>query len=287
MVEESTLLLILIAFAIGYMFFGTLNCVLSLAVLCRKGTKLLMMREYLIVLSIFDLGVLYSGLLPNIMETYDVIGDYSSDKQCKLTKFFIFFFLEGSSWMSVIITIERMVFVLFPYLDRSKRCQATSLVVLVTLLIIINAPMSILWKLEGNNCNGSSILKNSYLIKYSIIPSAILILSNAVITYKLCTQSAPARGSPNLQPVLLVFAISGFFLMTTFPASIILNNIENPDSILLLFLRLLLSTNNTFNFILYVIVSKIFREELLLMLKWKRPNETRLTQLRVVSNTPM
>ncbi|XP_029641267.1 uncharacterized protein LOC115216208 [Octopus sinensis] len=287
MVEESTLFLVLIAFAIGYMFFGTLDCVLSLAVLCRKGTKLLMMREYLIVLSIFDLGVLYSGLLPNIMEAYGIIGDYSSDKQCKLTQFFIFFFLEGSSWMSVIITIERMVFVLFPYLDRSKRCQATSLVVLVTLLIIINAPMSLLWKLEGSICDGPSILKNSYFIKYSIIPSAILILSNIVITYKLCTQSAPARGSPNLQPVLLVFAISGFFLMTTFPASIILNRTEHPDPIIFLFVRLLLYTNNTFNFILYILVSKIFREELLLMLKWKRPNETRLTQLRVVSNTPM
>ncbi|GAB1601146.1 uncharacterized protein LOC115216208 [Argonauta hians] len=285
--EESTLFLILIAFAIGYMFFGTLNSVLTMTVLCRKGTKLLMMRENLIVLSIFDLGVLYSGLLPTIMEAYGVIGDYSSDKQCKLTRFFIFFFLEGASWMSVITAVERMIFVLFPHLDRSKRCQATSLVVLVTLLIIINAPMSLLWKLDNGICNGPSILRNSYFIKYSVIPSVILILSNGVIAFKLGTQSAPIRGSPNLQPALLVFAISIFFLITTFPASIVLNRPGKPSPTIYLFIKLLLYSNNTFNFVLFVMVSKIFRDELMFMLKWKRPNETRLMRLQVESDTPL
>uniref|UniRef100_A0A0L8II40 G-protein coupled receptors family 1 profile domain-containing protein n=1 Tax=Octopus bimaculoides TaxID=37653 RepID=A0A0L8II40_OCTBM len=174
-----------------------------------------------------------------------------------------------SSWLNVVISIERMLAVYIPILQRFFSKVYTPYCVIFVVFVVVYITYT-LFKIYVTNMRHYYI---AVVSMYSFIPSVFLIVSSVAIIYKIVKRPKIGQQiSRNLSPQLLnsvriVIAIDAVFLLTTFPTSIYHSVVivhirkEISQNIVFLFNTLVL-INNSLNFIAYIIASKTFRRNL-------------------------
>lgn len=117
---------------------GTVASILSIVVLSRKTLRRTPTMFYLLILSIADLLVLYTGLLRYwLSESFGFKVRRLDDWVCKLHTFLVYFSLDFASWILVAVTVDRCVSVMIPL--KAKLCctlKASRCVVVVIMLVL-------------------------------------------------------------------------------------------------------------------------------------------------------
>ena len=264
-VNDPVSVYILVVFGVFLLLLGTVGNITSLIVLSRRALDRLKIRPYLMALAVFDLLVLYLILLP----TEIIIPQGRKAKpikaiQCKLMMYINFFVIDCSSWITVTITFERLLYIVRPHMIRPKRCTAIVLASIICLLAVINIPIASRWTSVDGKCYADKVY---YMINFTInsyIPASIMVVSNIFMIYTLCRR--PTIGSnvttKRNNSIGITVAINLVFLSTTFPVTVVWLITEN----LYLPLYVLCYANYAINFIMYIIAGQIFREELKSML---------------------
>ena len=256
---------IFVVFGAFLIVLGTVGNITSLIVLNRRALGRLKIRPYLMALAVFDLFVLYFLLLP--AEIFFSQGQNANPRtsiQCKVMVYTGFFLVDCSSWITVAITFERLLYIVRPHMIRPKRCSAIVLTSIICLLAVINIPIASRWTSVDGKCHVDKVY---YMINFTInsyIPASIMVVSNIFMIYTLCRR--PTIGSnvttKRNNSIGITVAINLVFLSTTFPASVVWSIMQK------LYLPLLVShyANYAINFIMYIIAGQIFRDELKSML---------------------
>ena len=248
---------------------------LSLAVLCRKSLRTSKIGPYLIVLSLADNFALTIFVTFEILKLYNISLDTLPLLLCKMINFFLALASQCSSWLTVIITVERMVCICRPLTSLRRSVRPRTVVsTMILVLAVLDLVYASFFVVKNGKCEP---LWNQQMliltVTYSYIPALILVVCNSVIVYKIYhrpvlgqTQSA-RRASSNT--IRVVIAINLVFLVTTLPVSLQINiavEIFHRSLILADFFSCL---NNASNFLLYMIFSKPFRKELLRLFRKK------------------
>ncbi|XP_064609470.1 neuromedin-U receptor 2-like [Liolophura sinensis] len=122
---------------------GTFGNSVSIAVLCRNSLWKISSSPYLVVLGVADLFVLWTGLLRQwlrFLVNID-IRDFSP-VICKLQIFGMYTVSDFSAWTLVAVTVERFIFVCFPFKAKSvctRRRTTFTLVLILIALALLNS----------------------------------------------------------------------------------------------------------------------------------------------------
>ncbi|XP_071171015.1 kappa-type opioid receptor-like [Mytilus edulis] len=238
---------------------GTTGNILSIIVLRRKNIQKSVCSIYLIVLSISDLFVLYTGLLRQwISVVFGVdIRNFGSNI-CKLHTYIVYFSLDFTSWILMAVTVQRVFLVCFPQKTKTKctkREPGISLVAIAAFLLLINSHILYGYGDKESVVNGTvkvekcSFMTDEYnqfwnstwasidLALFCGIPFCCLLIGNVLIFVKVLSikravkrQVAPStstHGSRNNQKdsklssmSVMLFTLNSVFLVSTTPISI-------------------------------------------------------------------
>ncbi len=299
----------------GYMFtyagipvlaLGTVGNILTVAVLLyAKSFRKMSFGILLILLSLVDLGVLYTELLRYIVlgltqTQLDLQG--LSEAGCKAFEFFRRFFTQLSPWTLVLVTTERFISVEFPlrvpHLCQIKYAVATWLgVVLCVLVVNLYHPITGMLYAEGRDgsvlCRSHPDQSDAYriypwidLCLGSLIPGLMILAMNIAIVRRIrrsrrqrrriARRSIKAAEGGGGETRMLI-AIGILFLVLTLPATIVLTVFSNfgwnPPEEWLVPLEVtykvaILSAvlNNACNFLLYCFAGPKFRKTAMRMI---------------------
>ncbi|CAC5426388.1 unnamed protein product [Mytilus coruscus] len=238
---------------------GTTGNILSIIVLRRKNIQKSVCSIYLIVLSISDLLVLYTGLLRqwiNVVFGVD-IRNFGSGI-CKLHTYIVYFSLDFSSWILMAVTVQRVFLVWFPQKTKTKCTKqeaGISLVAIAAFLLLINSHILYGYGDKEFIVNGTvsvekcSFMSDEYnqfwnsswaridLALFCGIPFCCLLIGNVLIFVKVLSikravkrriaPSASTRGSGAKQKdsklssmSVMLFTLNTVFLLSTTPISV-------------------------------------------------------------------
>ena len=263
---------------------GTVGNIMSLIVLSRKKLRQKNIGVYLIALCVSDLLVLYIALFAYLLAFTSIYGENYEKVNCHIMRFFRILSIECSSWITVAITVQRTFAVYRPlstYLSSSSR-YATPIKVLSLMFVVLAVICAIYtssFSYENTICKGPHKLVRLFLFSliYSFLPAVILIVCNVAIVLKVYRRpvvgQTPHLVANSAQTIRLVLAINIMFLICTLPSSILFtfaNSMVVESKIITLILKIILSVNNAFNFVLYIVTSQSFREEIKFMCKSRK-----------------
>lgn len=284
---------------------GLIGNILSIFVLRRSSMKYLGISKYLILLSFSDFVICASGT--TIMWTDVVFGINlrSFDKYfCKISVYVNRIFMVYSSWILLVISVDRLDHVFFPLkITRSKRLRlklgipffVIAIWQLYTLYFyeVISNPVDLQFAKascrisDRNKKVSEGVLRLASLIFttfYSVIPCIILTICNIAIVCKLSipTQFNLGQNAINGRKrvnIRLMVLLSILFIVTTGPFGIMIvvqTFFQLKLQCLMGHLSLLAFTNNSVNVLLYVFSGKRFRQELVKLLKRKQSSTSKV-----------
>ena len=229
---------------------GTIGNILSFRVMLRRRLRQTTTALYLIVLSVADTCVLYSGLLRQwirALQGTDVRN--FSDFSCKFHIFIVYLFLQFQAWILVAITIERLVAVTLPHRSRkifTRRSAVLILLVVFTLLACVNSHYFWTHKLMAIPskhglkyfCMNSQDKKYAKFLLHiwpwldfalvSLVPFIIMFMSNSIIAFTLLHHRYVRIGTLNntnthnrtsgMTATLLILSFA--FFLTTAPLAV-------------------------------------------------------------------
>lgn len=192
-----------------YSFFLLLaGCVcnpLSFIVFSRKAFRQTTMSVYLRILAMSDLGVILNGFLPYVTVRALGINLRANNVACSVSMFVHFLLLYVSSWILVIVTVERVVSILWPQRLKAVFVDSNSMaVVICTSLLVIFGPLSLLCSFEYkdmivtsrgsnytevlecvsfNSQDGALPLFIADCMMFAFVPSVVLIVCNFFIVH--------------------------------------------------------------------------------------------------------
>ena len=284
---------------------GTLGNVLSFTVMLRKKIRNSTTSLYLLVLSVVDTVVLYTGLLRLYIKHssgYDI--RHSSSLACKFHLFGVYACQQFDSWILVSVTLERVCAVFLPHKSKeifTKQFATVSLIIQALVIIIINSNFfythDLLYfrDLDGRMepiCFPPLQEHLSYISNvwpwidfclFSLMPFAIILTSNVAIVCRLLwsryARRRHLRATHDVKMTsmtAILITVSIVFFVTTAPISIflILSAMLHQDadiyqqafmSLIWAVLNMILYTNNAVNFLLYCFSGPRFRRELKVM----------------------
>ena len=240
----------------------------------------------------FLAGYLWTGSIPYWIGHFTDYKIYPEQwGNCKPMFYFEFFFQHTSSWLLVIMTVERCIVIWFPLkakeisnLKKAKRVTASLMIFF--LLYEIQWIFVIEISVHGT-CNLAADLPKWYTDSlegidatvYCLAPFTIMILSNCLICLKLLKRENDKRLSSHDQMAkqqsqritLMLLSVSFVFCALIAPVSFhyILHKTSRP-SLIYVYLINLDCLNHAVNFVLYVLSGKKFRTELLNKLRRKK-----------------
>lgn len=248
--------------AITMLVFGNLGNLLIIGVMCTKQMKDSKISLHLISLSVVDTITLWLNIMRIILQSYDY---GHSTKALNLLLLFNLIFCDLSSWITVIISLERVLAVYFPFkfMRRSKECYCFIMILSSILLCIFIITALLVYK----PIFSSRISFIIFCTFYAYIPAAILLVSSILMSYKLLRRpdlgQQHQENTQSKNSVFLVVSINTIFLLTTFPVSIAVNVEENSNILSeynFLIADVISCINHTVNCILYFCVSEKFRK---------------------------
>lgn len=249
--------------------FGTLGNITSILTFCNKNMRRKKIVPYIIVLAVVDTISIVLNCSRNVFVSYTLLSPTLVSNIFTSESYHIvaYFFTIYSSWITVVISIERLGAILCPFSKMYSSRRYKPYIVLFALLVSVAVPYAILMILL-NNFEYKMFVAT---ITYSFIPAIILLIMSIVMIYKILQPSDLGQNvqrrstTQSKNSVYLVIAINSVFFIATFPVSIyyilwIFKFVSNL--ILLIFLDVLSAINNGINIVLYVAVSKSFRTNL-------------------------
>ncbi|XP_014782156.1 melatonin receptor type 1A [Octopus bimaculoides] len=272
---------------------GVLGNILCIFVLFRPKMKESNIRTYLIGLSFNDIGVFVILMIDKwLRHSYRIQLRLTSQFACKLLPFLDKYVLETSSLIVLLISIERMVAIVFPirYYNLKSKHQRFVLCIMFFILVAFNSPALYFYTLNHSKCYDSApkyFIKIKYIIFYIfywILPVIGLLITNGIILYCLKKRSDSVNIKAKQQTFLklkqkvkeglyLLFMISALFLLCTSPFAICgivittYKGNKNTTFAKNVFAVYVLAHffsyfNNALNFAVYMLASSSFRQEL-------------------------
>ena len=250
------------------------------------------------ILAIFD--TLHQLAVINLEKgTFGQLLTGTSEVQCSITNYILYVCGVVSSWVTVIISLERFIAIYFPFKVRIYCTKKRSCVIVVALLIISGSclvPLLYITKVtltdKGPKCaiivNGQleMLFLSMLYILYSIVPALFIIFVNIIIVRKLKVRRAFKVGSQmqhskhktsnNTSQVVIMVLISSVFVATSFPSTIVMFVMlltYVPGKFfpiwLFRFAYLLDDFNHSVNLFLYCLPGSLFRHALLQIVRCK------------------
>ncbi|ELU18805.1 hypothetical protein CAPTEDRAFT_210273 [Capitella teleta] len=275
---------------------GTTGNTLSFLVLLRRRMRATAMYNFLLVLAVADTCVLWFSCLRSWVRTltgFEVL--HVSATSCKLLTFLFLTSTYLSSWLIVLLTLDRFLAIWFPLEIQSKWsiCQARlAAVALIILASLTN--LHVFWTFgiyelsNGKACTfdhnnvfmdqGFEYLK---LMLYCFIPFVIVLTVNVLIIFKIhqkrphqkaswmssSSSSCPESRSPHERISYLLMTVSITWLVLMLPYSLIgFVEVIHDSVILRIACFMLLYANHSINFFLYCLTGRKFRNELRAMM---------------------
>ena len=228
---------------------------------------------------------------------------------CRFTVYIIYTSSILSSWITVLISVERYIAVAFPlkvhvYCTKTRTYFTLLLMVVLTCIglapILYSCSVTVI---DGRPCchsNGADPFRNMIMLSmicflYSLLPFCIVTTLNILISKRIKSQnnfrarsqelhSAQKNSATNHTLVAMMMAIVILFAVTSFPGTIFTisiyfcNHIQASqcpsfDGWVSNLVYLLDSINHSINFLLYCVTGSIFRGALLSIFRCERhPN---------------
>ena len=259
-----------------------------ISVITLSSLKTSVFMNLVMILAIFDIGYLLAVMnLEKMIFGQLLIG--SSVLQCSITNYLLYVCGVVSSWVTVLISLDRFIAIYFPfkahiYCTKKRSCVTvvvlfiTSSLCLVPLLYISKVTLTD----QGLSCEINwhghlqVLFLSLLLIFYSIVPALCIVLFNILIMRTLKDQSkfrvrsqmqrSKHKTSNNASQVVIMVFISSVFVATSLP-SIILVFVMFSTSVngnyfptwLFRFAYLLDDINHSVNFFLYCLTGSLFR----------------------------
>jgi hypothetical protein len=274
--------------------------VLFLRQVGKKTTRLL-----LVLLSMFDLLVLLTGLLRHWINAISGVDiRESSDAGCVIHKIIVYWSLQCAAFTLVLVSIDRLVVVCYPQhahqICRVRNAAVTEFV-FISLLLVLDALTFFEDRLQetdgGYECIWSKESALYWVLPYidwalfSLIPLIIIVSCNVMMILKIQRTNSRrknivVKGSDHVRlsgVSRMLFTVNLMFFFTTLPISLLLivdmellggrgKTPTDSHGIRIAFVvtSLVQYTNNAWNFYLYCIHSYQFRKELKIMFwpKW-------------------
>ena len=296
-------------------FGGTIGNILTIIVVLSRHFRHNPLSTPFISLATVDIGVLYFNLLDIWLgaisgDSLQLVRDLSP-AGCKFSSFGTIFLTHCSSWILVLINVERVVSVWRP-LQARILCTSWRVAVGLVLLMLALAAISVhlFWTLRYNDIDPRCDYNNEILGKtgltvwltidatlFSFLPFIFIFTSNVLI----CTCLARARRqhrhdrrsrhSDNTKSITtMLVTISIVFLIATTPLTIcyqfhdyILDYFKDKPVERALWYELLINTilvllcysSNAMNFLLYCVSGSKFRQALREVCKCQKSTYTR------------
>lgn len=257
----------------------------------------------IIILLIIRGSTLFYG--SNIMDKYDSI--------CKFTFFMRRFMLNNSSWMAVITSFDRFVFIFYKNRFQFMRSKIKLFAIIITIMFfmaLINIPNMFYAISPQQICSANfsiTLLSDIISILFrTYIPLTLMVIFYVMMIYKISKTRAnnalaklPRGHRPRKENQFTIAVISSdvMFFITHFPLSIsylvydayLYSGIFSHDPLLAaenvfsLFLIINISfLDMTFSVFIYFTFNKVFRKEflnLIFLRYWSRTHLTRMTTL--------
>ncbi|XP_041374061.1 lysophosphatidic acid receptor 6-like [Gigantopelta aegis] len=235
---------------------GTIGNILTLVVLTQKSMRRSPMTSYLIILAVFDILALHTGLLRQwVIYYFDVDIRDSHVSVCKIHPVLVYFSLDMSAWILVCMTVERTVSVLQPHkvkvLFSSKTSRALISIVGVVLFAINGHFLygnDITETLVNNGtvskCTNQLIKQYFFFLKdvfpwidltmFCVLPLIVQVTGNILIITKLVSktrkmnktltnvQVAENRKRQFSSMTIMLLTLNFMFLICTLPISVYL-----------------------------------------------------------------
>ena len=282
---------------------GVIANILTLLVVTRPRSRRQSTSLYLTVLAVCDIFVLVLDFINNYPKGFDVNLIAQSHTVCVLYRWLFSVCFMYSAWVVVLLTVERALIVWFPLHAKTKFTRAVIKRVLGGVLFVsgvYNVYNLFAWRGADDECDFADGWEDFHanqnmfvtFAAYSYVPSAILIVANCLIIYRLRQMSkmrsdmqegvsqSKAPGTDDMTKITItVLAISFSFLIFTVPVSIYYiiqySTEQHIDMTLIMALLeviflLLVLTNHSVNFGLYILTSKSFRQDFLTLLPCQR-----------------
>lgn len=214
-----------------------------------------------------------------------------TDGLCKLLTFIRRYIYIASSWMHVLITFDRVIFVLFLYRNRFRfminRIKLTAMIfTLLLILALLNIP-NFFFYLEGSTCTSSDTIDLTTdivsIIFRTYIPFILMIVFNLLLINKIFNKPKSKVNSKlsalNRREFQLTFSVmmfDAYFFFVNFPLSVYFifsdvntysGALDNNKLFKAQYSLFSAITNNfaffqqTFSFFLYFSFNKLFRSE--------------------------
>lgn len=249
------------------LFFGTIGNLSTIAIFCSKSMPKSKIHTYLLCLLIVDTLIVFISCIRNIWTRF---GSDSSGTNINLydnvpLNITLSILYVYSSWMTVSISVERLLAVCYPFSQRFSTKISNPYFIIVIVAISDIFAHCIIFYFKKHIV----YLFTIPVVFYCLIPAACLVLSSIILIYKLFSRPKLGQNSPgsvaarNRNSISIVIAINIVFLLTTFPASLYVFVIAFTNCTIdstYFVLQMLSIMNSCVNFIMYSIVSKSFRE---------------------------
>ena len=293
------------------LFVGTFGNIISFVVFSQPTLKHSTTAFYFRILAIADTLALNFGLWPNWMR--DCFGKYIypiTDTSCRIQIYLRYTLPDCGVWVLVIMTIERLVGVLWPHHVRTiftwHRVRI-SVVVMAIIIAAVNIPS--LWVATVDNGNMSvypckaanqplafEIWPWIDLTIYSLLPFLIMMSCAVVIIFTVYRRQRmlsrrgsinDTRGSQVKTLTVTLLIVVFVFLLLTSPFVVYATTLKslcgkvNVDFVLFFFVASILRyVNNSVNFVLYCITGTSFRIELMALFRTYRRRLSRASSSR-------
>lgn len=180
-----------------------------------------------------DLAMLLLFLLAFRSQTFGFSVPSTSDSACKFLTYMRRFILHASSWIPVVTTFDRFVFVFYGQNERfkfmkNKLILTVLILVLFSIITIMDIP-NMLFYLNGKSCSGDfAVVVSSDIISICLrtyFPSALMIFFNLIMIHKIYKSSKiiikqTSNTRKEHQFTRAVIAFDSYFFLLNFPLSL-------------------------------------------------------------------
>lgn len=223
-----------------------------------------------------------------------------NDTWCRFTTYFRRFIHHFSSWLSVFITFDRFIFVLYGHIDRfkflKKKRYLTVCIISILLVNLLIVVTNLFYYVKNkNSCSGDYLITITSdiitILMRTYIPFALMIIFNALmirktVSYrsrikKLKTSHLTSQVRNEYQFTIAVIAYDVFFLVFNFPRSLYLTFYDvnlysgafdgNPLFSAIYSLINAVATNfatfvQAYSFLVYLVFNRLYRREVIFLI---------------------
>lgn len=271
--DESTFLIYDIV-SLFFFFIGFTGNILTTVAMGKRENRMNVTSVFIAVLAISDNIVLLVGTLHPALYTF-VLNDLMSDLECEITIYFHIVFLQLSSWILAVISIERLLCVSLPH--KSKLIFTPLRAVIISIFVVIvsscmNIPLLMreldgpcsCFTREGSTPTYTAMPILDFLFTF-FLPFVIILVSSIIIVVMLRIRIIGNQASKVMFSVSVTMLIVNLvFIVTMLPFCVMqIIYICPADDIYIIWQSLyrLSQLNPVFNFFIYCLGNPRFRND--------------------------